>query len=338
MNNIHLFYRKKYPTAFSIERLFDQLAGIFQQRGHQVDKIELPLYNNELSNVWKNLRWARSQVQRKDKTAQAIHHITGDVNSIIFGLPRPAVITIHDCNPLLRYPSNHPRHWFYRWLIFELPARRAKAVTVISEKTRTELLELTNCSPNKLHVIPNFVDPAFIYQPHKFNEDYPTILQIGVKENKNIARLAKALHGIPCKLSIVGKPSPQDLAVLEQYAIDFEWAAGISDKELLEKYQNCDLLAFVSTYEGFGLPILEAQMTGRPVLTSDLSPHREVAGTRGAELADPFSVEQIRNGLLRIIKQPAHREALISAGRKNAAQYHIESVATRYLNLYASIS
>ncbi|MEM9261466.1 MAG: glycosyltransferase family 1 protein, partial [Bacteroidota bacterium] len=326
-------------TAFSIERLFDQLASIFQERGHQVDKIELPLYNNQLGNVWKNLKWARSQVRAKNKKQrQSVHHVTGDVNSIVFGLPRPSVITIHDCNPLLRYAPSHPRHWFYRWIIFELPARRAKAVTVISEKTRTELLEMTNCPADKLHVIPNFVDPAFVHHPQEFNQAYPTILQIGVKENKNISRLAKALHGIPCKLSIVGKPSDHDLNTLKEQAIDFEWAAGISDEALRNKYRDCDLLAFTSTYEGFGLPILEAQMTGRPVLTSDLSPHREVAGPNGAELADPFSVEQIRNGILNIINNPTHRQNLVTAGHNNAARYHIEAVATRYLNLYASLA
>lgn len=338
MKHLILFYRKKYPTAFSIERLFDQLADVFTDRGANVSREELPDYNNALGSVWSNLRWARTRVQSKGPKSKVVKHITGDVTSIVFGFSGPTVITIHDCNPLLRYPKTHPRYWFYRWLIFEWPARRADAVTVISEKTRRELLELTNCPADKLHVIPNFVDPAFTYQPAAFNTDYPTILQIGVKENKNLARLARALKGIPCRLEIVGKPSPRDTAVLEENHIDFHWATGISDEELRRRYADADLLSFVSTYEGFGLPILEAQVTGRPVITSDLSPHREVAGPGGALLVDPTDVSAIRAGILRIFGEKDFREGLISAGRTNASSYDIRNVAAQYLELYASIS
>lgn len=338
MRHLALFYRKRYPTAFSIERLFDQLAAVFRERGWEVQREELPHYNNRLSSVWRNLKWAGSRVKDSTIDHPVVSHITGDVNSIIFGLRTPTVITFHDCNPLLRYGRLHPRYWFYRWLIFEWPARRAAAVTVISEKTRQELLEMTNCPEEKLRVIPNFVDPAFTYLPRDFNADYPCILQIGVKANKNLTRLAKALRGIPCRLEIVGQPSPEDLTALRDNDIDFGWTKGISDAELRERYRDCDLLTFVSTYEGFGLPILEAQVSGRPVVTSDLSPHREVAGQWGAELVDPYSVESIRAGLLRVIRDADYRQKLIDNGRANAANYHIQEIASQYLDLYASLS
>lgn len=338
MIKLFLFYRKKYPTAFSIERLFDQLAEVFTEQGANVNKEELPHYNNALSNVWRNLKWARTRVQGKGPRSKAVKHITGDVTSIVFGFSGPTVITIHDCNPLLRYPKTHPRYWFYRWLIFEWPARRADAVTVISRKTRRELLALTNCAAGKLHVIPNFVDPAFAYIPRSFRAEYPTILQIGVKENKNLARLAQALKDIPCRLEIVGKPSPEDTMVLEENGIDFHWATGISDEELRRRYADADLLSFVSTYEGFGLPILEAQVTGRPVITSNLSPHREVAGPGGALLVDPTDVAAIRAGILQIIGDADFRDTLISTGQTNASAYDIRSVAAQYLELYESIS
>ena len=334
--HVRLFFRRPYPTAFSIERLFDQLAGVFRQRGATVERLELPYYNNTPANVRRNNKWAGSQVQ--SKSPGRINHITGDVNSIIFSLSGPTVITIHDCNPLLRYPKYHPRYWFYRWVIFEWPARRAAAVTVISEKTRRELLKLTDCPEENLHVIPNFVDPAFSYQPKSFNADYPTILQIGVKENKNLGRLARALRGIPCRLEIVGEPAPTDMELLRENGIDFHYATGLTDEAVREQYAKCDLLAFVSTYEGFGLPILEAQVTGRPVLTSALSPHREVAGTDGAALVDPHSVEAIRAGLERLLTDAAYRETLITNGRTNAAHYAIGTIAQQYLDLYASLS
>ena len=333
-----LFFRKRYPTAFSIERLFEQLSAEYTRRGLEVIHEELPLYNNQLGNVRQNTKWAGTQVQNLSTERPTIAHVTGDVNSIVFGLGRCAatVITFHDCNPLLRYPRWHPRYWFYRWVIFEWPARRASAVTVISEKSRRELVQLTNCPADKLTVIPNFVDPTFTHRPKKFNADYPTILQIGVKENKNLTRLAQALRGLPCRLEIIGTPGAADLTALRESGIDFHSQSGISDEAVRQHYVDCDILAFVSTYEGFGLPILEAQATGRPVVTSDLSPHREVAGPGGALIVDPYDPAAIRRGI-ECVLDPSVREALIDRGRANVANYHIEAIAARYLNLYNSL-
>ncbi|WP_116126100.1 glycosyltransferase family 4 protein [Lewinella sp. IMCC34183] len=334
---LRLFYRKPYPTAFSIERLFDQLAATFAEKGVEVERLVLPHYNNTLTNVRANSEWAGTQVQRTPGNPPAVNHITGDVTSIVGALPYPTVITIHDCNPLLRYPKWHPRYWFYRWMIYERPARRAAAVTVISEKTRQEVLALTSIPADKLHVIPNFLDPAFEFVQKPFDDERPTILQIGVKPNKNISGLAEALRGLACRLEIIGEPSAADLEILRSHHIDFHYASGLSDEEVRQRYRSCDLLAFVSTYEGFGLPILEAQATGRPVVTSDLSPHREVAGPGGARLVDPYDPAAIRAGILDILQDEALRTNLIERGRANAADYHIGSVADRYLALYSSL-
>ncbi len=334
---LNLFFRKAYPSAFSIERLFDQLSVAFRRRGVDVRRLELPHYNNTLGQVRSNGSWARTQVQGPAEGAGVVNHITGDVTSIIFSIPSPTVITFHDCNPLLRYPKWHPRYWFYRWVIYEWPAGRAAAVTAISEKTRRELLELTSIKEDNLHVIPNFVDPAFGYRERAFSVSRPTILQIGVKPNKNLARLAKALRDIPCRLEIIGEPSDSDLEALRENDIDFGWATALSDEEVRERYASADLLAFVSTYEGFGLPILEAQVTGRPVVTSDLSPHREVAGPGGAVLVDPYDPDSIRAGLLRVIGEENLRQQLVATGRANAVEYHIESVAGRYYDLYCRV-
>ncbi len=335
---VNLFYRKPYPTAFSIERIFDRLADQFQGRGLSTSRLELPHYNNSIGGVRQNISWAAgAQEQATPETGGMVNHITGDVTSIVFGLQGPTVITFHDCNPLLRYPKWHPRYWFYRWCIYEWPARRAAAVTVISEKTRDELLKLTNCKSDNLHVIPNFVDPAFQYYPRTFNQAYPTILQVGVKDNKNLHRLATALRGIPCRLDIIGQPSPEDLKQIEALGIDANWATGLTDAQVRQRYAECDLLAFVSTYEGFGLPILEAQMVGRPVVTSNISPHREVAGAGGAELVDPNDVSSIRAGIVRVIEDAGLRDELIATGHRNAQAYHIDSIASQYIDLYKSI-
>jgi glycosyltransferase involved in cell wall biosynthesis len=96
------------------------------------------------------------------------------------------------------------------------------------------------------------------------------------------------------------------------------------------------MVVFASLYEGFGLPILEAQAIGRPVITSNFGAMREAAGD-GALLVDPYSVDEIRAAILRIKNEPALREELVCKGRENAERFRAPVVAARYAELYRQI-
>jgi glycosyltransferase involved in cell wall biosynthesis len=111
----------------------------------------------------------------------------------------------------------------------------------------------------------------------------------------------------------------------------------LTDEELVEAYRRCDMVVFASLYEGFGLPILEAQAMGRPVITSNFGAMREAAGD-GALLVDPYSVEAIRAAILRIKREPGLREDLIAKGLRNAAKYRADAVAERYAEVYREIA
>jgi glycosyltransferase involved in cell wall biosynthesis len=97
------------------------------------------------------------------------------------------------------------------------------------------------------------------------------------------------------------------------------------------------LISFPSLYEGFGMPILEGQATGRPVLTSASEPMAGVAGAGGARLVDPHSESAIREGFIALIGNPALRERLVAAGLENCQRYALSAVAARYLALYREL-
>jgi glycosyltransferase involved in cell wall biosynthesis len=94
---------------------------------------------------------------------------------------------------------------------------------------------------------------------------------------------------------------------------------------------------FASLYEGFGLPILEAQAMGRPVITSNFGAMKEAAG-EGALLVDPYSVDEIRAAILRIKNEPALREDLIAKGLRNAAKFSATAVANSYAQIYKQLA
>jgi glycosyltransferase involved in cell wall biosynthesis len=110
----------------------------------------------------------------------------------------------------------------------------------------------------------------------------------------------------------------------------------LTDEELVAAYRRCDMVVFASLYEGFGLPILEAQATGRPVITSNFGAMREAAGD-GALLVDPYSVEEIRAAILRIKNEPGLREELVRKGRENAERFRADAIALEYAQIYRGL-
>ena len=100
---------------------------------------------------------------------------------------------------------------------------------------------------------------------------------------------------------------------LKEYGIPYSYLSGISDEEMIRQYQLADIIVLPSTYEGFGMPILEAQAVGRPVLTANISSMPEVAGD-AACLVDPYNVMEIRDGILRIISDDEYRRGLSNQG------------------------
>ena len=180
-------------------------------------------------------------------------------------------------------------------------------------------------------------DQTNLFRPLPFNASCPRILQVGTAPHKNLERVAQALKGERCVLHVVGRLSPRQRQFLDDLGIRYENGVDLSDEELLRAYEEADLVVFVSLAEGFGLPILEAQAIGRPVVTSDLSPMRDVAGG-AACLVDPRNVDSIRAGIRRVIKDSNYREGLVELGLRNVVQYQPQVVASRYARLYEHIA
>ncbi len=252
--------------------------------------------------------------------------ITGNIN----------ILTIHDTVMLRRLKRINPKFWFIKWIWYDLPVRKADMITVISESSRKDLVHFTGCDENRIRVIGNFYDRRFQKSIRPFFKEQPVLLFIGTAENKNLTRLIPALNGLPVKLHIVGNPSSSQAQLLKRNNITFRISSQLSDEEMRKAYVECDILVFPSIYEGFGLPIMEAQLTGRPVLTSNLSPMKEVAG-KGAMLVDPYDPQSIRDGINKIIDDNQFRDQLVEAGFENVKRFDPELVAAQYAELYEEL-
>lgn len=266
-----------------------------------------------------------------------INHVTGDFNYATFLMPRKnTILTIHDLYRLYRYKGNPLKSRFFQLLWLKIPIKKSAVVTAISQHTKEEILRFSNCPESKIRVIYNCINPAFTPAPKKFNKERPVLLQIGTRENKNIEKVIEAIKGIPCRLDIVGNPSGKLIGLLKEYKIHYTLAGKLSQQALIQKYEEADMLLFVSTYEGFGMPIIEANTVERAVVASDISAIPEIAAN-AACYVNPFDANSIREGIMKVINDDNFRENLLAAGRINKERFTPQKISNQYATLYKEV-
>lgn len=322
--------RRPIEGFYSLESYFERVRASLLPLGVDVVHHVSPYASQGLFNRLRIVRFAR-------RHQADLVHVTGDIQFAAFGTdPARTVVTVADCGRL--HQLQGWKRELLRQFWFRLPLRRVAAITVISQAVKEDLLRwVPELDPARIHVVPVSISPAFYYSPQPFNARCPRILQVGTTPNKNIERLAQALHGIPCTLVVIGRLSPDQLRLLQEQGIAVENHHGIGEAEVVEQYRRADLIAFASTLEGFGMPILEGQAVGRPVVTSAVTSMPYVAGD-AAVLVDPLSVASIRAGLLRVIEDGDLRAALIERGQRNVRRFDAEAIAALYLDLYRSLA
>lgn len=270
------------------------------------------------------------------------------------GIPCPAVVAMLDLgyfHPTLRmYRAADTA--YMRWAI-RYSARRAERLVAISEYTRRDVLRLTKARPERVSVTPLACDPIYhapatpealaaFRRAKGLTRDF--ILYSGnVSPRKNLSTLLAAYARMadlaPCDLVVTGGlawSEDFDVMVRETGLTDRVRRLGHVPREQMPLlYRSARALAFPSLFEGFGLPILEAQACGLPVICADATSLPEVAG-RGALLVDPRSVDAWAVGLARIVSDDALRQALAREGRANAARFTWERTASQTLDALAA--
>jgi glycosyltransferase involved in cell wall biosynthesis len=263
-----------------------------------------------------------------------INHIVGDVHYLALLLPRRStILTIHDLVSVSRLRS--VRRLLVELLWYRWPVWKSYRVTVVSDWTRRELACLLPKAERKITVIRNPLSPGFEPSPPPCNPR-PVLLQVGTGPNKNLSRVIAAISDLQVHLRIVGSVTGEQHEELVKRGIDFSAVSMIDDQEMKEEYAACDVVVFASTYEGFGLPILEAQATGRPVITSSVASMPEVAG-KAALFVDPLVVSEIRKAVCSLLTDAALYQRLISLGFDNVHRFGPREIAERYADVYRTV-
>ena len=324
---VHYYFRNK-QLGFSIQTVFTTL--IYEVcKYYTIRESYLVTPFADIIAIIRNLIFAY-KVQRLGE----INHLTGDVHYLLYVLDKKrTIVTVHD---IMYYRNLHGLKKYLWKLLYIYSLKKSAHVVFISEYSKKEVLDIINLPINKISVIPNPVSPNFYYTEKEFNCDCPLILHIGTNIRKNLHNTIRALNGIVCHLRIIGHLNEENINLLNEYKIQYSNVYDLDEKEIIREYQNADIINFPSLYEGFGMPIIEGQTTGRIVVTSNMSPMKEVAGN-GAVLVDPLSIESIRDAYLKIINDKVFRLKIIEKGKVNATKYKVETIAEQYINLYKMI-
>ncbi len=262
---------------------------------------------------------------------KGLFHQTGDVHYANLLIPsRWSLLTVNDVVFMER--RRGLKRLLLRWLWLSLPVARAGKVVAISEFSKREILRYCKVAPDKIAIIYVWISDAFQFSPKSFSQK-PRILQVGTKPNKNVRRVIESLEGVPCTLVVVGELLPEWVALAAAKGVVLENHVNVLEPFLASLYRDCDIVSFPSLYEGFGMPIVEGQRTGRPVVTSNRCSMPEVAGD-GACFVDPLSVESIRSGFLKVIEDSGFRDSLIEKGRANAGRFTRQNALEKYTALY----
>ena len=322
-----LYIYRNHKMGFSIGKVFKPIEEEMKKYA-DVDSIELPCANYSPRSMWNNVNAAIEQVRNQHYD---IVHITGAEHYLLpFLRKEKTVVTVHD----LGFFTNHKFGLraikkYFLW-IRTLPL--ANYVTFISDKSEREALKFIKLD-GKHSIVLNPVGSEFVPYPKVINTECPVILHIGTKENKNLESTAIALKGFPCKMRIVGNLTEGQKLVLKLYGINYEQVSNLTDEEILQEYVDCDYVNFPSLYEGFGMPIIEGQAIGRPVLTSNLSPMKEVANG-AAVIVEPTQPEDIRRGYEEMKVQA---EKIVKLGYENVKRFSLDKITRQYYVVYQSM-
>ena len=238
--------------------------------------------------------------------------------------------------------------------IYTLSAWRADAVSTVSEYSRRDMKKYYWMEPERIHVVPEGVDTSLFrpladraaldrWRVSTLGADRPFITYVGKPtERRNLSALIRAYArlkaaGLPHKFLIVGADLPgtspfrQVIAELG-LADDVVIKGHVGHDEMVSVYNAAACFIYPSSYEGFGMPVLEAMACGAPVITLDNTAFPEFAGGV-AHLLPDARVETLEAGMRRVLEDDAMRSRMAVEGPKRAAGYDWKIVTRRYLDL-----
>ena len=313
-------------------------------------------------SAWRTFGLAR-ELKRND--IEIYHGLSNEMPTGLFHSGIGTVVTIHDV-AFHTFPEMYHRHdriiYNRKW---RFACEHADRIIAISECTKHDVMKYYNVPEHKIDVVYQPVNERYYKTnpnppceggdamrrvcngPSTEGSDTPYMLYVGsVNSRKNLLGVIKAMELMPkdvqIPLVVVGGGGAYKQEV-KQYVAEHGmehlvvWPAHVSDEDLVQLYREAQVFVYPSFYEGFGLPVVEAQLCGCPVVTSNVSSLPE-AGGPFAQKADPTSIEDIRDKMLKVLTDTELRNEMREKGHEYAMKtFHPTILARQLMDVYKRI-
>lgn len=269
----------------------------------------------------------------------------------------PYVVTVHDTIAIDKPQWCKPTNSLYYNCFLGASTKKASCVISVSKQTAEDLKRNFGLPSSKIHIVHSGIDRIFnlnrdvsrhseVRKHYNLPEKY--ILYVGnIEPKKNIWTLLCLIKnlkkkGLPHKLVIAGKRSWGAKAELEQINREIKqknliWAGYIKRNDLPCVYQMADVFAFLSLYEGFGFPPLEAMACGTPVVSTSSGALSETIA-KAAFIIEPFKLKQISNAVMTLLSNYSLRKKYIEMGLNQSNRFKWEKTAKKTLSVYNEVS
>ncbi|HLP11534.1 MAG TPA: glycosyltransferase family 1 protein [Flavobacteriales bacterium] len=323
------------------------VTAAYDQFTHSPFKPVLP--QGVLSNLLKS-RWRSYGITKQivSDNLSVYHGLSNELPYNIGGFKGKKIVTIHDLI-FMRFPSyyNGFDRQNYRKKVAAACAN-ADAVISISHQTKNDLEEFLKVDSAKIEVHGQSCQEIFwnhatqadksIFQKLQLPNDF--LLYVGtVEPRKNLLQLVQAMQTIDLPLVVVGRIKStygkkiKEFISAKKMESKIIFAENVSNTQLAALYHKATCLVYPSSFEGFGLPILEAMVCECPVITGNNSSLTEVGGN-AAIYIDVDRVEEYTNAINNVINSSEDRKKLISKGLDQVKQFTPQSWAQKTLKTY----
>jgi len=253
------------------------------------------------------------------------------------------IVTIHDIIHI-KYPVSYSYKKYYEF-VFPMMVKHSKYIITVSEFSRNEVAEFFKIDKNKIFVVYNGLDEKFKPVKENYKENY--ILAVSsIAYHKNFTKLIEAFTRLRTKniyLYIVGGINEKVFGLEGKKLLEkiknidrVKFLGRVDDDTLIKLYSNALCFLYPSLYEGFGIPPLEAQACGCPVVLSDIPVFREIYGN-SAIFFNPTDAQDIADKIEVVITNKSLRNSLKEKGLENAKKFTWENSAKSFFEVLKKV-